>query len=114
MLGVRVGPPKHDVIVDDRGRVVPGYGGMSVSPCSKWHLPNHRRPKAMGRGSTGPRADRVYELALTPVRVVGLAVRADPEHPFHHALVAPETPLEIHHYEDALAATRDEWTQVWP
>src|SRR2546430_2606362 len=50
-LGVRV---PEDIQPDAAGRVVPGQGGMSVAPGSFWNLPNHRRPRGLGRGSTGP------------------------------------------------------------
>lgn len=36
------------------GTFGPGTGGMSVSPDSPWNVPDHRRPRAMGRGATGP------------------------------------------------------------
>lgn len=57
-LGVR----PDEISVDGDGRALPGTGGMSVSPDSVWNLPNHRRPRGMGRGSTGPASDRVYAI----------------------------------------------------
>src|SRR5437867_3544618 len=85
MLGVRLG----EIAVDAVGLAVPGSGGMSVALGTPWHLPHHRRPSGMGRGSTGPAADRVYgtsDLALADVRLVA---RPDPRQPTRHAFVEP-------------------------
>ncbi len=57
-LGVRA---PEDIKPDAGGEVSPNEGGMSVSPGSVWNLPPHRRPRTMGRGSTGHAADEVYE-----------------------------------------------------
>lgn len=110
-LGVRV---PRDIAADDRGDVRPGTGGMSVAPDSMWNLPNHRRPRGMGRGSTGPVQDQVYSLQEVVLSDQRLALRADPEAPVLHALIEPSTIVPLTEYEAQLARTRPYWMRVWP
>ncbi len=111
MLGVRV---PLDIMVDSRGRVRPGTGGMSVAPGSMWNLPNHRRPRGMGRGSTGKPEDRVYELRSSSIPASRLSLRLDPQAPELHAFMEPAVAVELESYEQALGGTRKDWRRVWP
>jgi len=110
MLGVRV---PEDVSPDAAGVVMPGTGGMSVAPDSMWNLPNHRRPRGMERGSTGPVADHVFSITEGSLGDNGLTARPDPDAPGVHALVEPRTPMLLVGYEGALTATRASWQGVW-
>jgi hypothetical protein len=87
---------------------------MSVAPGSPWNVPNHRRPRGMGRGSTGHNEDYVYGIEDAPVRAEGLAVRPDTKRPLVHALVEPAVRMQLGDYETALTATRDSWKTAWP
>ena len=108
-LGVRV---PEDLPVED-GFVRPASGGMSVAPRSLWNLPPHRRPRALGRGSTGSDSDRVYEIAEISISAP-LAVRPDPEASEVHAFVEPATRMKLHEYRAALNSTRPSWAKVVP
>jgi hypothetical protein len=109
-LGVRA----SDVTVGPDGSIAPGMGGMSVAPGSPWNLPHHRRPRSLGRGSTGHDQDRVFEVAEDRVGAASLAVRPDDRRPELHAFVEPATRMQLVDYEQALAATRPAWKVVWP
>jgi hypothetical protein len=111
MLGVRV---PQDIAVDEKGFVKSETGGMSVAPNSAWNIPTHRRPRGMGKGSSGRIDDRMYALANTAVPSDKLKVRLDPEYPRQHAFVEPAIMIELAGYERDLAATRNDWKQVWP
>jgi hypothetical protein len=111
MLGVRV---PQDINLDEKGFVWPGTGGMSVAPNSTWNVPNHRRPRGMGMGSSGKFDDRMYALADASIPADKLNVRADPIRPYWHAFVEPAVRIELAGYETNLASTRNDWRQVWP
>jgi hypothetical protein len=113
-LGVRVGGPNSDVVLDDEGRVAPGTGGMSVAPTSMWNLPNHRRPIGMGRGSTGKEEDRVFSIERENLAKADLKVRLDEYRPTKHAFVEPVEPVVLPSYETKLASARADWVQEWP
>jgi hypothetical protein len=106
-LGVRL----SDVTLDPEGRVVPRKGGMSIAPESLWNLPNHRRPRTMGNGSTGPDADHVFCILSSAFHRHNLVLRLDSK---VHGLVEPIEPLRLTVFEAALARTRAEWRCVWP
>lgn len=110
-LGVRV---PADISPDDHGFVVPGDGGMSVAPGSAWNLPNHRRPRRLGRGSTGPNADCVYRIEELSLDGRSLALRPDPKCAAVHAFVEPARRAPLGIYIDNLAATRDDWSEWRP
>ena len=110
-LGVRV---PHDIPQDAGGYVHPGTGGMSVAPSSMWNLPNHRRPKGMGRGSSGPADDRVYAIEEMALRSQPLDVRVDPNAPAVHAFVEPSMRMPLARYDTSLENTRISWGQAWP
>jgi hypothetical protein len=111
MLGVRV---PQDIAADEKGFVKPETGGMSVAPNSAWSVPTHRRPRGMGKGSSGRIDDRIYALANTAVPSDKLKVRLDPEYPQRHAFVEPAIAIDLKGYEMNLVATRNDWKQVWP
>ena len=110
-LGVRV---PQDVQQDAAGLVQPRTGGLSVSPDSLWNLPNHRRPRPLGRGSTGPAADTVYAIAEPLLEMRALVVRRDPGRPDKHAFEEPSAPTPLSAYESALESTCSAWRRVWP
>ena len=110
-LGVRV---PQDVTPDANGTVIPQSGGMSVAPDSMWNLPNHRRPRGLGRGSTGPEQDYVYSLASACLEPRGLTSRLDAVAPSLHVLIEPAYRISLHAFKAALADTRPDWSMVWP
>lgn len=110
-LGVRV---PGDIAPNAAGDVLPGTGGMSVAPGSKWNVPNHRRPRGMLRGSTGHAGDRVYSIDQAEIVKQPLNVRPHPPGSTLHAHVEPSRQMSLVAYEDALAATRPSWIQAWP
>ncbi len=110
-LGVRV---PTDIQPDFAGNVSPGIGGMSVSP-RLTALPPHRVPRrlhplvprAAGKDfhfvwSMGEGAFAAGTVAL------GLCLRPDPAND-KHGFVEPVAVIAIADYQEALAATRDEW-----
>jgi hypothetical protein len=103
-----------DVMPDADGRVAWGGGGLSAAPCTMWKLPNHRRPRSLGRGSTGNDKDHVFSLRFEDVRAVDLAIRADPMSPTKHALIEPIGSMPLNEYRDAVRRTRGDWKKVWP
>lgn len=110
LLGVR----SSDVTAGPDGSIAPGTGGMSVAPGSPWNLPPHRRPRRLGRGSTGHDEDRVFEVAQEQVEAVSLVVRPDARRPNLHAFAEPASRMQLGDYESALAATRPAWKVIWP
>jgi len=111
MLGIRI---PQDILPDERGFVHPGRIGMSVAPKSAWNLPNHRRPRGMGMGSSGRYDDRVYALGENALLDDKLKVRGDPDQPDRHAFIEPAFAVELSVYEADLADTRRDWRQMWP
>jgi hypothetical protein len=77
-------------------------------------IPNHRRPRGIGNGSTGPQGDRVYAVAFDDVQAVGLTIRPDPKCPLVHAFIEPSAVVALSAYEASLVSTRPAWRQVWP
>lgn len=113
-LGVRLTGTVLDLKEDGEGFVDFGSGGLSVAPCSYWKLPAHRRPRPLGRGSTGHTTDRIYRLALTRVPNRELAVKADTTNPFRHATIEAAMRMRVDAFDLAVKATRQDWVQVWP
>ncbi len=91
-----------------------GTGGMSVSPKSPWHIPQHRRPRGMGRGSTGPDKDWVFGIDNGELHAAFLAVRLDPQNAQRHAFVEPVTTITLLEYNNSLASTQRHWRRAWP
>jgi hypothetical protein len=100
-LGVR---PGTDIPVNDDDEVEPFAGGMSVSPDSPQHLPEHRRPE--GHGGTG--LDPVWEFDTSALGD-GLVYRPDDSRPEAHGFIEPAWRMRLDEYEDLLALTRDSW-----
>ena len=107
-LGVRV---PGDITPDSAGNVHPGMGGMSVALATMWNLPNHRRPRGMLRGSTGPAGDRVY--GIEPEVVADHSLFVCPTS-IRHANVEPSIEMSLASYESNLVRTQPSWVQVWP
>src|SRR5262245_56793422 len=91
-LGVRV---PGDLAPNSGGNGHPGTGGMSVAPDTMWNLPNHRPPRGMLRGSTGPAGDRVYGIEPEVVVDQSLFVRLTS---VRHANVEPSTVMSLASY----------------
>lgn len=104
-LGVRI--PAD--ICPSNGTVHPETGGMSVAPGSIWNVPHHRRPRGLGRGSTGPIDDRIFSITGSAVVECDLTVRPDPAASDRHAFVEPARTTSLERYELALASTRLLW-----
>jgi hypothetical protein len=102
----------EDIAPDAAGMVEPGTGGISVSPMSVWNLPAHRRPRTMGRGSTGHANDAVFETAPSALVLYGLDARADPAAPTTHAFIEPATRCVLAGYQQRLGASRPTWRRV--
>jgi hypothetical protein len=99
---------------DITGTFGPGTGGMSVSPDSPWFVPHHRRPRGMGRGSTGPVQDWIFAIGDPALDSASLSARLDPQSPERHAFIEPVTRLTFGDYNAALAATQAAWRRFWP
>ena len=110
-LGVRV---PEDICPDEGSAVSQGIGGMSVSPDSIWNLPAHRRPRTMGRGSTGHACDAVYETTLRALIPYTLSVRRDPDSPTTHAFVEPALRRPLADYQKSIGDSRPMWKKVEP
>jgi hypothetical protein len=110
-LGVRV---PQDVTPDESGMVLPRSGGMSVAPDSMWNLPNHRRPRGLGRGSTGPAQDVVYSLVPASLDSRGLTARLDAVTPQLHVVIEPTNQMLLAAFRAALTDTRPDWRITWP
>lgn len=81
---------------------------MSVAPDDPWCLPAHRRPRRLGRGSTGHDEDFLFSIEGTSVEARGLAIRVDaPDR--SHALIEPAVAELLSDYEARLAETRPAW-----
>jgi hypothetical protein len=106
-----LGVVPEDVRLRPDGWLDPGSGGMSVAPDSIENLPNHRRPRAWGRGSVGPDGDRIYSISREEVEAAGLLVRLDTE---VHGLVEPVSPVPLAAYEGSMESTRFDWETAWP
>jgi len=110
-LGVRV---PEDIKPDADGVVAPNMGGMSVSPDSLWNLPAHRRPRTLGRGSTGHANDAVYESTPQTLTPYDLSVRADPSAPTTHAFVEPATRCLLVDYQQNISSSKPSWRRIQP
>jgi len=114
-LGVRV---PQDIEPAQDGTVCPDIGGMSVAP-SIAELPAHRipvrlrarHPKAMGNTNDVVWCHGEGDWAESVVSC-DLNLRLDPSNPSTHGLVEPAKMMRLEAYRDALAATRDQWTNA--
>lgn len=115
-LGVRVPPDAYaDIAVGAEGMVAPRTGGMSVAPA--WRLlPVHRIPRRLR--AKFPRAAGKNECFLWRMGdgpfsegpfASRLLFRPDPEKPTKHGFVEPAVRMLASEYQEAIAATRDQW-----
>lgn len=113
-LGVRAGQPKHnDVTVTEHGAVTAKGEGMSVASewrkLKPWQVPCRLREKC--EGAAGP--DHLACFRLGDYRFAeqdlnaNLAVRIDG---VTHALICARKQMPLREFEEALAATRNDWT----
>jgi hypothetical protein len=102
-LGVRpANLPNPDVGAAADGDLIhPGTGGMSVAPSDPSRLPKHRRPRSLGGTGTDP----VWRLDLERLTSL-LQFRQDKP---THGLIEPASVMTLREFQDALAATRNEW-----
>ena len=96
------------------GTFGPGTGGMSVSPDSVWNVPHHRRPRGMGRGSTGPSQDCVFRIENDALAFASLSARLDPPDSRKHAFVEPLVMIKLEDYTSVLVSTQSSWRRAWP
>jgi hypothetical protein len=120
LLGVRVGDGKDDDINPDaNGFVHPGQGGMSVSRTIDT-LPPHRIPRRLRQAfpqrfpdASGVNRLHCWSFGEGPFEVGKIAerlrLRPDPDDPGSHGFVEPDDTMQLADYENALAATRDQW-----
>ncbi|HEY8598604.1 MAG TPA: hypothetical protein VIL85_09250 [Thermomicrobiales bacterium] len=101
MLGVR---PDVDLAVSADGEVMPGQGGLSVTPSDPMLLPRHRRPPAFG----GTGKDPLRQIAIGDLGQ-GLRYRADPLDPTRHGFIEPASVTTLALFQEALVATRGFW-----
>jgi len=116
--GKALGARPSDIAVDANGNVRPGTGGMSVTPA--WRLmaglPHlvPRRLRSMIPGASGPNRLAIWRMGQGPFiagPVAGkLALRPDPSKPLVHGFVEPDQEMTFADLQDALGATRDQWT----
>jgi hypothetical protein len=101
MLGVR---PYVDISVDAGGRVLPGTGGMSVSPDDLLNLPRHRLPPRFGGTGKDP-AWSILARDLGP----DLKYRPDPTNLAGHGFIEPSRVMSFDEFQRALWETRAQW-----
>lgn len=117
-LGVRVPPnPYSDIMVNADGTVEPGSGGMSVSPDVE-SLPKERvsprynrmKPNAHGHYDDvcWRMGDGLFADAAISDRLV---LRIDSS---DHGVVEPAYRMPLDEFQQALAASRDDWIAVEP
>jgi hypothetical protein len=102
-LGVR---PFLDIAPDEDYFVDPDTGGMSVSPDTPAHLPDHRRPRTHGGTGDDP-LWAIHDHQL----VEGLEYRPDGNR-VDHGFIEPKYRMRFDEYEDLLASTRDDWRLI--
>ncbi len=104
-LGAR---PGIDIPAQQPGdAVVPGQGGVSVSPHDPANLPIHRRPQNLGgRGN-----DPVWSIDVNDLGP-DLVYRPDPDDPARHGFLEPSHPMTLQEYQQALALLRSRWQKV--
>ncbi len=105
---------KRDETLSHDGTFGPETGGMSVSLGSLLNVPNHRRPRGFGQGSTGPAGDFIFAIEHPPIVAATLYARADPMRAEAHAFVEPEKCCRYDEYLILLTRTRQHWRRAWP
>jgi hypothetical protein len=117
-LGVRVPPnPYFDILVNADGTVEPGSGGMSVSPDVQ-SLPKERvspRYKSTKPNAHGHYDDDCWRMGDGPFADANisdrLVLRVDSS---DHGVIEPAYRMSLDEYQQALAATQDDWVAVEP
>lgn len=100
----KLGLRREEVTCDLTDRVT--SGGMSVAPESPWNLPPHRRPKRLGRASTGPDNDHVFQIEDGVLLREQLAINRDAD---DHALVQGNGACTFNELTARLERTRPSW-----
>jgi hypothetical protein len=100
-LGIRPGIDVPAVSPDEI--VVPGQGGLSVSPDDPHNLPPTRRPPAFG----GTGKDPVWGLDESDLGP-DLRYRPDPDND-RHGFIEPVRAMPLREYEEAIARTQGLW-----
>lgn len=116
-LGVRVDGPQPDISLNELGNVEPHTGGMSVSPtleCLPFFLQPRRLRDRFPKRFPGARgkdpAAHCWRMGEGPFldSAVNADLRLRPDSA-DHGLVEPARTVPLAAYQDALAATRDQW-----
>jgi hypothetical protein len=105
-LGVRPGIDVPATRDDDA--VLPGQGGVSVSPDDPFNLPYFRRPPEF-RGTGKDPVWTIDDTQLGP----DLQYRPDPAHS-GHGFLEPARPMTLREYRRALEQTRGAWAKAQP
>jgi hypothetical protein len=100
-LGVRI---KIDIRPDEKSRVRPGMGGMSVTPDDPFDLPRPHRPLEFG--GTGKRP--VWQIPLHQLPG-DLAYRVDPKRRTH-GYIEPSKAMDLSQYQSAIESTAPAWS----
>ena len=103
-LGVRTAGEYRDIQVDTAGVVLPGTGGMSVTPDDPINLPRHFRPRSLGG-----RGKRPVWLVSSAHIIDPLAAREDGP---THWLIEPSSTMALAAYESGLVATAPRWSRA--
>lgn len=121
MLGVLVGPGAEDDIREHGGQVSPGTGGMSVSPTQDtlplFRIPKRLREKYPDRfpEATGKNSHHCWSMGEGEFHAgpfaPDLVFRPDPDDAEKHGFVEPERETSVQEYEEAITATRPQWTR---
>lgn len=106
-LGARPGATDGDIPVDGT-MVLPGTGGMSVSPPPAENIPEYRRPPE--HGGTAKKV-RLFELE-TDELPGELRARPDPQDPERHVFIEPAREMSFDEYSRAIEGIRHLWRPV--
>ena len=113
-LGIRV-PPERDGITLVEGQIEPGTGGLSVRP-SLQTIPVamvSEELQAIVPGASGGKNHHVWQMGEGPFENApvadNLTLRPDSR---YHGLLEPSVTMLFEDFQNALAATRDSWSDV--
>lgn len=105
-LGAR---PENDIRMNPARIVLPGTGGISVTPGDPHALPRHRLPTALG----GTGKDPLWWIGAEGLGME-LTYRPDPAQPTRHGFIEPAREMTFNQYQQALADTRRIWRRYYP
>ena len=118
MLGVRVEPDSNPDVVEVNGLVLVAAGGMSVNMClcamPPSMVPRRLRDIVRGAKNTGDDGRHIWRTSQgtfvsSPVNEhLSLRVDLDSRN-LAHGFVEPAAPMPLSEYQNALAATEEEW-----